>query len=763
MPPKRLTINNMPLRSGLATAGKQGTIGENQLWQAKNMSSGLDGLLFKRPGIRKWGQTIKQPRPIDTSTGELFSFYEAWANTEAWVPANGDASSFFYSTSNGELTVSALGVDSGSDVLSMTRGIYGSEVEPTVSDFSIRFVSRSLNMPRGDGLSGVAGSDFTGGSVTVFGRALSSNTPVVFRLHYDGVYHYNSVTAQWERIAASDIGDGQYHVIEIRTDYGTSYSVYVDEVLTVSTIAASYAYDAGTMTMSGGDHMVFMWTAGTEIWTNKITDLMFKDSITAPFTGQRINAVTDFKTNTYSNRVERSLLAATSTHVYADIGLRMVWRPILVLTGGQPQFASYRQDIVIFDGDNSNSAKVYKWDGKSAPTPLLGAPPVRFGTEHGTRLWASGDKAHPRRVYFTASREPDVWFYPESDGVKTYEEVTEAGYHEIPGQRGDVVTGVYGDFSGFCFITTTRGLWAISGLSPETFDRKDVSRSQNGMGPNTITRVGNDLWTLGSSGVTGIQTTQNYGDLLTVLPSGPIGNLWGSDPNTPGRIDQGQLGNAVLAYNSALGLVYMLVPQVGQQDMSAIYCFNVGLQTWYGPWTTDTTALASVEISDPVTNVMLHGSSDGFVGITDSSYKMDYGTTSYTALVESPHLNGRSLDPSLTKLTKTWKVLRLYLHPRGNWNLIVRWSADDDDADQTITENQNTFDRPCLDDTFRLDDPRDGRILSEELIGVVEIALDARGRYFRFSVETEDSEDGEDLVLQGYEVDFVPNGVEEED
>jgi hypothetical protein len=760
MPRKREVIRNMPLRTGLATAGKQGTIGEDQLWRAENVSSGLDGLLMKRPGIRQWGQVIKQPRL--SATGEYLRFYEAWASAAAWRVTNGDTDTYTYQTKQGELIINAAG-DDDADTFNMGRQLSGGETAPTGNDWSARFLVRTLNLPRGDvhaGDSAYAGGINDGGHLTVRGRALVSNAGKAFRLYYDGLYYFNG--SGWTRLVESDIGDSQYHVLEIRVDADGSVVAYIDDDTSITgTVAATSV--SSDVAITAGEYLELVLTNDAGTWTCRLADLMYKDSVTTPFEGQRISAVADYKTVSESNRTQRSILAATAGYVYADVGLKQAWRPIMALTGGQPQFASYRTDLIIFDGDNANSAKVYSWNGEDAPELLGDAPPVRFGTEHGTRLFAAGDKGHPLRVYHTASREKNTWFAPEVDPDETYDEVTEAGFFEIPGNKGDEVTGVYGDFNGFCIVTTTRGLWGISGAGPETYDRKDISRSQSGAGPNAIVRVGNDLWTMGRTGVCSIQTTQNYGDLLTVLPSGPIGDLWSSDPSVPRRIDKGQIDRTILTYNPTLGLVYMSVPQLGQNDLSALYVFNVGLQTWYGPWVIDSTAMAGVEVADPVTNTILHGTGDGYLGITDLGYKQDFGSTTYQCIIESPYLSGRSIDPAYVHQVKTWKVLRLYIQPRGDWNITIRWSSDDDPEEQTRTISQNTFKWPVLGDTFRLGDAVDGRIHTAQLIGTLEIPLDVRGRFFKFSVETDEDYDGEDFVLQGYEVEFTLDATEQED
>ena len=63
---KRYTIRMFPWRAGLATAGQQVSIPEDQLWKAENTTAMLDGMLAKRPGTTKWGQTLKIPNPVDS-------------------------------------------------------------------------------------------------------------------------------------------------------------------------------------------------------------------------------------------------------------------------------------------------------------------------------------------------------------------------------------------------------------------------------------------------------------------------------------------------------------------------------------------------------------------------------------------------------------------------------------------------------------------------------------------------------------------------
>ena len=86
----RLRINGMPARRGLLTAGQQSTIEETSLWQAKNTTAELDGLLSKRPGLSKWGQTLKLTDPDtafdpDDATATKVNFDDFFRDLTKWT------------------------------------------------------------------------------------------------------------------------------------------------------------------------------------------------------------------------------------------------------------------------------------------------------------------------------------------------------------------------------------------------------------------------------------------------------------------------------------------------------------------------------------------------------------------------------------------------------------------------------------------------------------------------------------------------------
>jgi len=385
---------------------------------------------------------------------------------------------------------------------------------------------------------------------------------------------------------------------------------------------------------------------------------------------------------------------------------------------------------------------------------------VRFGGEYKKRLFASGDRRHPRRVYFTAANQPNVWFSTEDDasGEETIDEVLDAGFINAPGQDGGVVTAVWGDFYGTCIFTTATGIGRVSGSSPLSFSVEHVSASDGAAGPRCMARVGNDLWILGQRGVTTLRTVIEYGDLQTSNPSATIADMWTPFPNSTIRVDLKRLSGAKMAWSPTEGLVYMCFRPVGRTDNDTIYVYSMLNNAWYGPWTSDSTFVQSVVIDTPTAYTTMHGTADGKVGLASQYKKSDYGVA-YTATIESALLSGRSLDPGLTSRPKRWRELLVFLAPKGNWDLDIRWTVDQEDR-ETTTESQNQYNLPVLGDDFRLT-TKDGKLASRQLINHIAVKLDMRGHFFKFDLSTADDYINEDFVLHGFDVEFMIDSDEE--
>jgi hypothetical protein len=603
-----------------------------------------------------------------------------------------------------------------------------------------------------------------------FRVATGSGNSVAFQFQDTGLYYYAG--AAWVEFYAFEFDDAVPQVYEIRFDANGTTTLYIDETL-VATIADSTTLDAVALTYDSLVEFEGQSTATlSRAFNLTIADLMFVGALagtdsegtaTGPFVVQRVGSGTDFQTVLGGNQTSRYLLASTDEYLYVDKGQRRYWTPLLRLTGGNVTYANLRDALLIFDADNAQGSTVYRWDGRALPEVLDDAPPVRFGSEHRGRTFAAGDKRYPLRVYFSDFNDPTVWFDPgsDADGQETIDEVLGAGYMLIPGKRGDEVTAVYGEFFGSCVVCTNRGIWRITGSSPVSFARENVSADAGAATYNAVARLGNDLWMAGRQSVTTLQTVQQFGDMQAVSPSAAIANLWTQGiSNSSIKVDQYQLYKSSMAWNPTQSLMYFAFAQTGAADVSALYVFSPITKSWYGPWTGDFTFVAPVELDRPVIQTVMHGSTSGKVYITDPNYLTDDGTN-YTMTLESPYLTGRSLDPALPGLVKTWRALRVYVQMSGDWDLVFNWQVDDETY-QTRTESQNTFNLPRLGTDWRLNDDPDGRIHSNQLVGCIEIPLDVRGRSFKFDVSTADDELGEGLVFQGYEVEFLLDGRDQE-
>ena len=740
---RRLTIRNMPLRGGLVTAGQHGSIPENMLWQAKNCTAGLDGLVEKRPGLWQWGQVLKQPDYSDD-----VSFYEMFQTLDSWNETT-DVDEIEFQAQNNKLVASISPGSGATETEILGRNAQASQADSDDADWSVRFTTVQANMP-------------DNGAFIVSCKARDADDPYAFRISGDGVDYY-ATGGTWTVMYEFALNDAGATTFEIRLDADGNATLYVNETL-VATQAVS-GMDTYTA-FTEGDYIDLHFPTSSTLsnqFTVYISDLMFEGKVDDPFDAERLGAGTDFKTVVGGSALRRFLLVAGERYLYRDADLKKYWSPLLALTGGSVTLSQFGDDLLIFDADDGFASAVYRWDGVAAPEQLGDAPNVRFGTEHRTRLFAAGDKEFPLRLYYTASRAPNVWFAPESDedGQETVDEVLDAGYIQIPGKRGDEIVAVQGEYYGSCIVATNRGIWRITGSSPLSFAIENITQDVGAASMAGVERLGNDLWLAGRQGIATIGTVDQFGDMKAAMPSAAIADLWAPGISKAGiKVDQFQMYRCSLAWNPTMQVMLFAFARQGASDVSSIYAYNPVNQAWYGPWESDTTFVSSVEVASPVVQAVMHGTDLGKVGITDPNYRADFDA-SYEQTIESPYLSGRSLDPALAHQIKTWKTLRLFLQLRGDWDVDIRWQVDDE-VYQTRAESQNMFDMPRLGTDWRIGVDPDGRIHSNQLIGCIEIPLDVRGRYFKFDISTADDVVGENIVLQGYEVEFLMDGPDQE-
>jgi hypothetical protein len=744
----------MPWRDGLITAGRQATIPETAMWQAQDTTAELDGLLAKRPGLRQWGQTIKTPDPKATGSG-LTSFVNFLSGTGGFIVTDGSSGKITSSTSEGALRTNVELSAGTEDFLAAyaDTGMSGNE-------WSLRFMFSGTRLPTYD--------DTTVAKTFAVRGIAGAGTGREFAIFVDGIYYRRSSDSKFTLISDTEVaGLGGWNVIELRVDTAGNTTVYVNEVLK-ATISSGLA----TVAVTAGSPYEFYWRVdpATQYSTN-IATVMYNDTITDPFMGQEIVALKNFQYTTTAGSNKRALLCAAGGYIYHDNGLFKAWRPLLAKQYSSVFFTPYRQTMLWSDNNGAKLASIWQWNGFDEPELLDDAPRVRLMAEHQQRVFAAGDRENPLRVYYSGDRQPNLWFSPGPDNVELeYDTVLNAGYVTIPGREGDEVTALFGDYYGIALAFTRTGVWRIDGSGPTSYSRNALNQDVGCENPNAVDQVGNDIWFISRQGVHSLSATDKFGNIQTNFPSAGIQNLWSQNPSSVVTISREYLSNAKLSYNPTQSLVYVALPLTGDVAAENVMVYNTATKQWYGPWQIDNRAMENVEVATPVIEVMMHGDVQGRVGHNDPSFKRDFTDGSVDMKVESAYLNGRSIDPVLVGMMKTWKRLRLYVLPRGDWDFQLTWRVDaqDDEGPEDFTQNlfpSDTFFLGSTDLTLdtgdmRLDLSPDGILRSREEMGIIEIPLDVRGYALAFVIEQAAA--GEDFVIQGYEAEFIADGYETE-
>jgi hypothetical protein len=463
-------------------------------------------------------------------------------------------------------------------------------------------------------------------------------------------------------------------------------------------------------------------------------------------------------------------LCAAGNYIYHDNGLFGAWRPLHPKQYSTVFFSGFRQTITWSNNDGGRRASLWQWNGFDEVELLDKAPNVRFFVEHQQRIFCAGDKENPLRIYYSGDRQPNLYFNPTPKNTSfEFDTVINAGYVEIPGKEGDEVTALFGDYYGVCIVFTRTGVWRIDGQGPESYGRSAINQDVGCETAQAVAQVANDLWFISRQGVHSLAATDKFGNMESRYPSAPIQNLWTENPSTVQRISREYLGNAKLRYNPPQGLVYVAVPLTGDTAAENVYVYNINTQRWYGPWTIDSRAMENVEIASPVFEVMMHGNASGQIGYTDPGFKADYVTDSVDMLLESAYLDGRSIHPALPGMMKTFKKLRLFVLPRGDWDFSMKIRVDAQIEEEYLNISQNVFpnetfflgkDAATDNGDFRLDLTPDAILRSREEMGVIELNIDQRGYALAFIIEQ--SAAGQDLVIQGIELEFLADGYETE-
>jgi hypothetical protein len=325
------------------------------------------------------------------------------------------------------------------------------------------------------------------------------------------------------------------------------------------------------------------------------------------------------------------------------------------------------------------------------------------------------------------------------------------------------VKSFVGDYFGTGVIGGEKGFWKMSGYGVFSWRLDGLKIGTGASNADSMVQVGNDIWASGPQGIASVQTSEKFGDLQAAMPSIALQNLWSTDASSGDSINQTFLKNTKTAYNVRQALVHLALPLLGDISPKNIYVYNTTTRKFYGPWTfaAEISAMASVEVASPVTEVTMVGNKSGQLGYFNPFTKQDFGSENITLEIETASINGRSLSQQLIGMDVAWRKARILYLPRGDWDFTLKWwtDTDTDEPDETRSQLEEfTIPAYVLDKDMRLDLNPDGFTHSGESMVMKEIDLDVEGHDITLNLQQTGT--GEDLAIQGLELSGYARGYE---
>jgi hypothetical protein len=412
--------------------------------------------------------------------------------------------------------------------------------------------------------------------------------------------------------------------------------------------------------------------------------------------------------------------------------------------------AHFRDSLILINyALDANATEMFRVYSNGTYVLLANAPDCKFACEYDGRLWASGDNTNPKRLYFSGDRDPTTWVVPEFGLDIDESTMTNAGYFDILSEKGARVTSINSKFYGTLLAGTESSMRAFSGSSPLSYTQKVLSGELGTSGSSSGAAGLNDYICLNKNGLTSVVTTDKFGDLASERKSRKIGSLFNVHRAIKESINYNMMYRSILVFNVNTSTLLMAVPGPGSSYANKLYICYFPEEQWFGPFDEDIRCMAIAYAGYPITEYVLIGDSNGHVKLM----RYDYPEGS-EAIVSTSNLDGRSLDPSISSVAKTWKHIRVICNPTGNWPITIRWKTDSG-AWKSFTHAKlagkgHSVTGLSVTGTAAASDP------GEKL--VLETPIDARG----VSLKVEARSRAPKLSVAAIEIDFHVSGYEKE-
>lgn len=718
---QRQIIDNFPIQGGLVNAGGQAMIPETSFWELEGAATGMDGRVYKRPGLEQWGQTIKSPDTGGVGIVETFTDISHFR-----ITSNGDTVT---ETHEDVVVLKSSSTTETTHFMSLDRLVQPNDgTWDTAGRADIRFLFKA------DGALPAQSSNTAlarGPGITVRTDGTDDYT---FLFLDDGIYFWNGAAFV---PSGADVNDSRWHIVEIRITGTASAQILIDEVL----------QDTITVTANQGqvvidDARFALHAFVTDQGTYQVQfDFVQMRSGNENINGVPIESIFDWSSHAPDLK---HLLVVAGGVLYDDRDHAGIFRAIdTTHKGDLTVFAPWLDSLLIANPRE----ELKRWTGTGTPEAVPEVLPdnVYLVASHQSRVCVVSEDT-PLLVHVSGANDITDW--TTEDSVSP---TGESFFIPIPDARGKRVVGMQGDFFGQLVIWTEESAFALIGSSIDTFVLRRISQATGVLGPRAVDLAAKDALFASSRGVHSIATVQEYGDLAASDLSANIRNLWQHD-------NQFDLRKMITNYRSSLvhapelARTYLAVQQRGDDRPASIFEYNHDTRRWAGPWEIECEAIEYALLSVPGVPSLLVGDTGGRVSRVASDRRSDLVDTSYSFRVRSARLDGRSLDPSIRRRDKVWNELRLFVLPRGAKGIQLSYLADGHKRGQPeeVTVSQNVYNEGLVDTTFFLDS---SHIVAAEKMAVVTQILDIRGKWFEFTVESSTTDS--DLVILGYQVDFT--------
>ena len=741
--------------SGIDMSSSRVRTEESSLWKAVNCATDYRGTLRKRPFFTQIGHTVVEPTAPSMYNGEMVSV-NITSHPDDWVTETRVLDRAYVTPgSNGVITFYAT--DNPLPVTGehkISRIVKAEESYNTLDDYNQEF-EVGFNVQANSLFSNVITADTDVG--LHIGMAVYDGGYIKIGLGENSVSVSLDGTTYTQVASVAPLADGKVNSIVVRVNYDVGTTTHSTKVYLNGALLLGGPSTAAGLAATSGQfadiHIINSASlAADELCAGTISGMYVRDTADDATDNASIEEV--FSRNKYrsdGNPPDLRVYAATSRSLWYDDAMSGIWRFDGNLTYPEVNIADFRDSVIVLNYGNVAATTLVQIQNDFSKRTLDDAPNISFATTYANRLWGAGDATYPLRLYFSADRDPTVWFSPDTDadGQETIDEVLGAGYFEIEGDSGDRILAIYGDFTSEIIVATDSAIFRLVGNSLETWRIQRISRSAGAIGPNAITMVGNDLWVVGKNGITSLRGVQEYGDLAAATVSLPIQNIFTAIGKRPSIINEALADKTRLLFDRTTDTVYLVLAKPDEYD-DLVYTYRVSTGKWLGPWEVDFVSANMGSAGFPAKKTLLAGSSEGEV-----LYRTPISDPDSTTVLESQVLNGRSIDPRLVGMEKVWKNIRIITNPTGYWPVTIKYKVEDG-AWKEVTKRLASTVPHTIDDTWTVGT---SSVESAEEVHIIDFGLGIRGRSLKYEITCSAQEQS----LVAVEVEFSASGFEKGD